>query len=256
MQNPLDFTGKVALITGAGSGMGLAAARLFAESGASVVLSDYDEGSIRNAATQLVAEGYNAIAVRCDVSIEEQVETMVGRTVAEFGRLDAAFNNAGTMAKAATIAEGVRDEWERVIGVNLRGVWTCMKYEIRQMKRQGTGGTIVNNASIGAMNGHPGISPYIASKHGVVGLTRTAALECIKDGIRVNALNTGTIDTKIAQAVVEGDDEAYRKMVAKIPIGRIGKPEEVAAAALWLSSPASSFVVGHALVIDGGQMVQ
>ena len=154
MTNPLDYTGKVALITGAGAGMGLAAAKMFAEAGAAVVLSDYKEDQVAHAAEQLLSLGHKAISIVCDVSDEAQVEALVGRAVSEFGQLDAAFNNAGAMAKVAPIVEGQRDEWERVIGINLRGVWTCMKYELQQMKRQDWGGAIVNNASVGAMTGH------------------------------------------------------------------------------------------------------
>src|SRR5436305_9455897 len=144
MNNPIDFGGNVAIVTGAAAGMGLATANAFAEAGAAVVLADYNEGAVKEAAERLIAAGRKAIAVRCDVSDDAQVEAMVERTVAEFGRLDAAFNNAGVMAKIAHTADSTRDEWDRVIGVNLRGVWACMKYELRQMLKQG-GGAIVNN---------------------------------------------------------------------------------------------------------------
>ena len=176
MNNPIDFSGKVAIVTGAAAGMGLATANAFAEAGAAVVLADFKEDAVRAEAQKLVAAGHKAIAIRCDVSDDAQVAAMVDRTIAEFGRLDAAFNNAGVMARIASTADSTREDWERVIGVNLRGVWSCMKHELRQMERQG-GGAIVNNASVGALTGNPGIGAYIASKHGVVGLTRTAALE-------------------------------------------------------------------------------
>jgi NAD(P)-dependent dehydrogenase (short-subunit alcohol dehydrogenase family) len=254
MSNPLDFTGKVALVTGAASGMGLATARAFAEAGAAVVLTDFKEEAVKAAAQKLVAAGHKAIAVRCDVSDDAQVAAMVDRTVAEFGRLDAAFNNAGVMARIAPTADSTREDWDRVIGINLRGVWSCMKHELRQMKRQGSG-AIVNNASVGALTGNPGISSYIASKHGVVGLTRTAALEYIKHGIRVNAVNPGLIDTQVARDVVNGDEQAYAEMAKHVPIGRAGRPEEIASAVLWLCSPAASYVVGHALTVDGGMTV-
>src|SRR3954464_10535309 len=246
MNSPLDFGGKVALVTGAAAGMGLATARAFAEAGAAVVLADFREDAVRAAAEELVTAGHKAIAVRCDVSDDAQVAALVDRTVAEFGRLDAAFNNAGVMARIAPTADSTREEWDRVIGVNLRGVWSCMKHELRQMERQG-GGAIVNNASVGALTGNPGIGPYIASKHGVVGLTRTSALEYVKHGIRVNAVNPGLIDTKIARDVVAGSEEEYADMAEGVPIGRAGRPEEIASAVLWLCSPGASYVIGHAL---------
>lgn len=254
MSNPLDFSGKVALVTGAASGMGLATARAFAEAGAAVVLADFKEDAVKAAAQKLVAAGHKALAVRCDVSDDAQVAAMVDRTAAEFGRLDAAFNNAGVMAGIAPIADSTREDWDRVIGVNLRGVWSCMKHELRQMERQGSG-AIVNNASVGALTGNPGIASYIASKHGVVGLTRTAALEYVKRGIRVNAVNPGLIDTQIARDVVNGDEQAYAEMAKQVPIGRPGRPEEIASVVVWLCSPGASYVVGHALTVDGGMTV-
>ncbi|MBV9124470.1 MAG: SDR family oxidoreductase, partial [Planctomycetes bacterium] len=200
-----SFENQVALVTGAASGMGLATAWAFAEAGAAVVLADFKEEAVKAAAQELVAAGRKAIAVRCDVSDDAQVAAMVDRAVAAFGRFDAAFNNAGAMARIAPTADSTREDWDRVIGVNLRGVWSCMKHELRQMQRQGSG-AIVNNASVGALTGNPGIGSYIASKHGVVGLTRTAALEYVKRGIRVNAVNPGLIDTQIARDVVSGDE--------------------------------------------------
>lgn len=252
--NTLDFSGRVALVTGAASGMGLATAKAFAEAGAAIVLADFRESLVMAEAQKLVASGHKAIAVRCDVSDDAQVAAMVDRSVAEFDRLDAAFNNAGVMARIAPTAESTREEWERVIGINLRGVWSCMKHELRQMERQKSG-AIVNNASVGALTGNPGIGSYIASKHGVVGLTRTAALEYIKHGIRVNAVNPGLIDTQIARDVVSGDERAYADIAKNVPIGRAGSPHEVASAVLWLCSPGASYVVGHALTVDGGMTI-
>ncbi len=254
MNNPLDFSGKVALVTGAASGMGLATARAFVEAGAAVVLADFKEDAVKAAAEKLVAAGHKALAVRCDVSDDAQVASMVDRAVAAFGRLDAAFNNAGVMARIAPTADSTREDFDRVIGVNLRGVWSCMKHELRQMDRQGSG-AIVNNASVGALTGNPGIASYIASKHGVVGLTRTAALEYVRRGIRVNAVNPGLIDTQIARDVVNGDERAYAEIAKQVPIGRAGRPEEIASAVLWLCSPGASYVVGHALTVDGGMTV-
>jgi NAD(P)-dependent dehydrogenase (short-subunit alcohol dehydrogenase family) len=252
MNNPLDFSGKVALVTGAAAGMGLATARAFAEAGAAVVLADVNEVSVQ--AEKLVAAGHRAIGVPCDVSDDAQVAAMVERTVAEFGRLDAAFNNAGVMAAIAHTADSTRKEWERVIGINLRGVWSCMKHELPQMLRQG-GGAIVNCSSVGGFTGNPGIASYIASKHGVIGLTRTTALEYATKGIRVNAVCPGTIDTQIARDVVGGNEEAYEALAKQVPLGRIGRPEEIASAVLWLCSPGASYVIGHALVVDGGLTV-
>src|SRR6516225_1936843 len=238
MSNPLDFSGKVALVTGAAAGMGLATAKAFAEAGAAVVLADFKEEAVKAAAQKLVAAGHKAIAVRCDVSDDAQVAVMVDRTVAEFGRLDAAFNNARVMARIAPTAESTREDWDRVIGINLRGVWSSMKHELRQMERQGSG-AIVNNASVGALTGNPGIGSYIASKHGML----------------VNAVNPGLIDTQIARDVVNGDEQAYAEIAKHVPIGRAGRPEEIASAVLWLCSPGASYVVGHALTVDGGMTV-
>ncbi len=250
----LSFEKKVALVTGAASGMGLATAQAFTAAGAAVVMADFREDAVKTEAQKLSAAGHKVIALRCDVSDETQVEQMVDRTVFEFGRLDAAFNNAGVMARIAPTADSTREDWDRVIGINLRGVWSCLQHELRQMERQGSG-AIVNNASVGALTGNPGIGSYIASKHGVVGLTRTAALEYIKHGIRVNAINPGLIDTRIARDVVSGDEQAYHETAKHVPIGRAGRPEEIASAVLWLCSPGASYVVGHALTVDGGMTV-
>lgn len=254
IDNPLDYSGKVALVTGAASGMGLATATAFAEAGATVVMADYRQDVVTAAADKLASTGANVLALTCDVSDEAQVAAMIERTVTEFGQLDAAFNNAGVMPRLAPTAQSTREEWERVIGINLRGVWACMKYELGQMQKQGSG-AVVNNASVGALTGNPGIPSYIASKHGVVGLTRTAALEYIPYGIRVNAINPGVIDTQVARDVVGGDEAAYAQMEQSIPIKRAGRPEEIAAVVLWLCSPGASYVVGHALTVDGGLTV-
>lgn len=255
MNPSYDFKDQVALVTGAAMGMGLATARAFAQSGASVVLADRDGELAAREAAKIVEEGGIAIGVACDVSDEAQVAALIERTVTEYGRLDMAFNNAGVMAKIAPTVDATGEEFDRVIGINLRGVWSCMKYELQQMQRQGSG-AIVNNASVGALTGNPGIGAYIASKHGVVGLTRTAGLEYCKHGIRVNAVNPGTIDTQIARDVVGGSEEAFAELEKGAPIGRAGRPEEIASAVLWLCSPGASYVIGEALTVDGGLTVQ
>ena len=246
-----SFAGKVALVTGAGSGIGLATAKAFGEAGASVVLADRGEDAVRAAAEGLSASGGKALAVRCDVTDDTQVASMIDRTVSAFGRLDAAFNNAGVMQRRVDTAEISGDEWDRVMAINLRGVWSCMKYELPQMLRNG-GGAIVNCSSIGGVIGVPGLAAYHAAKHGVIGLTKTAALEYATRKIRINAVCPGTINTPMAESLTGGDPKILAEFLKDEPIGRIAEPEEVAAAVLWLCSPGASYVVGHALLVDGG----
>lgn len=247
----VPFENKVALVTGAGSGMGLATAKAFAESGAAVVMADINEAAVRSAAEQLVAGGHKAIALGCDVAQDAQVKAMVERTVSTFGSLDAAFNNAGVQSPAVDIADSTSEEFERVTAINLRSVWSCMKYELLQMREQGSG-AIVNNSSIGGLIGLPGRAIYHASKHGVIGLTRSAALEYAAKGIRINAICPGTIDTPMVQEMIAKDPEAMKEIMREQPIGRLGRAEEIASAVLWLCGPGSTFVIGHALAVDGG----
>ncbi len=245
------FENKVALVTGAGSGMGLATAQAFAAEGAAVALADVNEAAVRAAAEQLVSAGHKAIAIRCNVANEADVAEMVNQTVSAFGRLDAAFNNAGIQSPAVETADASGEEFERVNAINLRGVWNCMKYELLQMRKQGSG-AIVNNSSIGGLIGLPGRAIYHASKHGVIGLTRSAALEYAARGIRINAICPGTIDTPMVQEMIAKDPEAMTEILKEQPIGRLGRAEEIASAVLWLCGPGSTFVIGHALAVDGG----
>jgi NAD(P)-dependent dehydrogenase (short-subunit alcohol dehydrogenase family) len=246
------FNGKVALVTGAAAGIGLATARAFANAGASVIVADLDETGAHKAAESLRAAGHSAVAVTCDVTDIAQVDAMVERAVSTYGRLDAAFNNAGVNSEAAAFLDTSDSELERIMGVNLRGVWNCMKAEVRHMVAQG-GGAVVNCSSIGGLKGSRGRSAYSASKHAVIGLTRSAALDYAAMGMRINAVCPGMVNTPMAARVTKGyDPDIVRRMVAQEPIGRFGEPEEIAAAVVWLCSPDASFMVGHAMAVDGG----
>jgi len=248
----ISFESKVALVTGAGSGLGLATAKAFAESGASVVLADYNEKSARATAEELVASGHKALAIRCDVSDDEQVEAMVHQTVTTFGRLDAAYNNAGIQNVLADTADTTAEDYDRVMGVNLRGVWSCMKFELQQMRKQGSG-TIVNCSSLGGLVGGAERGIYHAAKHGVLGFTKSAALEYAARNIRINAICPGLIQTPMSdQMVAAGQGEALKALEKMIPMARVGRPEEIANAVLWLCSDAASYVTGQSISVDGG----
>jgi NAD(P)-dependent dehydrogenase (short-subunit alcohol dehydrogenase family) len=247
----ISFKNKVALVTGAAMGMGLATAKAFAESGAAVVLSDYNDEALQTATGQLKAAGHNVLGVHCDVASEAEVAAMVEKTVSTFGRLDAAYNNAGVQSPAVEIADASGGEFDRVNAINLRGVWNCMKYELRRMREQGSG-AIVNCSSIGGLIGLPGRALYHGSKHGVIGLTKSAALEYASKGIRINAVCPGTIETPMVAEMLAKEADAMKEILREQPIGRLGRPDEIASAVLWLCSDASSFVLGHALVVDGG----
>ena len=246
-----DFRGQVALVTGASSGMGLATARAFAAQGASVALADINEDALRAANDELTSAGQQALAVVCDVSDEDQVAALVDRTVATYGRLDMAFNNAGIQVPPSDAADEPAGIFERVNAINLRGVWACMKHELRQMREQGSG-AIVNCSSLGGLVGLPGRASYHASKHGVLGLTKSAALEYAPRGIRINALCPGTIATPMVADMEAKGELDMAEAIRNQPIGRLGTADEIAAAVLWLCSPGASFVVGVALPVDGG----
>jgi NAD(P)-dependent dehydrogenase (short-subunit alcohol dehydrogenase family) len=243
-----DFTGQVALITGASSGMGAATAKAFAEAGAAVVLVDRDEAKLHAVAGALTATGAKAVAVVGDVSDEEVAKVAVDRAVSEFGRLDMAYNNAGILGPMCPMAEETGEGYDQVQAVNLRGVWTFMKHELVQMQKQGSG-AIVNCSSLGGLVGLPGRAAYHASKHGVIGLTKCAAMDNAAHGIRVNAICPGCIDTPMGDDI---DPGAMKEFLKEQPIGRMGLPEEIASAVLWLCSPGASFILGVALPVDGG----
>ncbi len=252
----ISYENKVALVTGAGSGLDLATAKAFAESGASVALADWNEKAVRSATAELTAQGHNTLAIHCDVADDAQVEAMVEQTVATFGRLDAAYNNAGVQNVLAETADYPREDYDRVMAINLRGVWSCMKFELRQMRTQGSG-AIVNCSSLGGLVGGPERASYHAAKHGVIGLTKSAALEYAARGIRINAVCPGLIETAMSdQMKAAGQAEALDAMLKGVPIGRIGRAEEIADVVLWLCSSASSLVVGQAIAADGGYTVR
>ena len=251
MNPAYDFHGRVAVVTGAGSGMGLATAQAFAESGAAVVLADSNEQPLRTAAAELTSAGHQALDVGCDVSDEEQVAALVERTVDTFGRLDFAFNNAGIQAPPTDAADEPAETFDRVNAVNLRGVWACMKHELRPMREQGSG-AIVNCSSLGGLVGLPGRAAYNAAKHGVLGLTKSAALEYAPRGVRINAICPGTIETPMVADMLAKGELDMDEAIANQPIARLGQASEIAAAVLWLCSPGASFVIGVALPIDGG----
>jgi NAD(P)-dependent dehydrogenase (short-subunit alcohol dehydrogenase family) len=247
-----SFTGKVPFVTGAGSGIGCATALAFARASASVTVADVSEQGSRETVRLIEEQGGRALAVKCDVTRTEDVKTALDRTIQAFGRLDFAFNNAGIEQPVMATGEITDQEWDRIIAVNLRGVFLCMKYEIPLMLKQG-GGAIVNTSSGAGVKGIAGQAAYCAAKFGIVGLTKAAALDYTKSNIRINAVCPGIISTAMMDRFTGGTAEGRERVISQEPVGRMGKPEEIAAAVLWVCSDAAAFVIGHALVIDGGQ---
>ena len=249
-----NFSGRVAFVTGAASGIGRSTAMAFAREGANVVVADVSEQGNRETVRMIEELGARALAVTCNVVQAENVRLALDKTVETFGRLDFAFNNAGSEQAITMTADIAEEEWDRIVSINLRGVFMCMKYEIPLMLKQG-GGAIVNTSSGAGVRGFKGQSAYAAAKHGVIGLTKSAALDYAHSNIRVNAVCPGIIYTPMMQRFTGGTAEGRERVIAQEPIGRMGNPEEIAAAVIWLCSDAASFVVGHAMVIDGGQTV-
>jgi NAD(P)-dependent dehydrogenase (short-subunit alcohol dehydrogenase family) len=243
--------GKAILVTGGGSGIGRATSLLLAKQGAKVMIADYVPEGAQKTVAMIKEAGGTADCLAADVSVTKQVEMMVAKTVEKFGRIDGAFNNAGIEGKMAGTIDTSEENFDRTIAINLKGVWLCMKYEIPQMLKQG-GGVIVNTASIAGLVGFEGLPAYNASKHGVVGLTKTAALEFAQKNIRVNCVCPGVIQTPMVARLMDGGGMNENDMRAGEPVGRFGQPQEIGEGVVWLLSDASSFVTGHSMVIDGG----
>jgi NAD(P)-dependent dehydrogenase (short-subunit alcohol dehydrogenase family) len=249
-----SYAGKVAFVTGAANGIGRATALAFAREGASVVVADISEHGNQETARMVEEAGGRALAVRCDVTLAEEVKAALDKAIETFGRLDFAFNNAGVEQPVKPAADLAEEEWDRIIDIDLRGVFLCMRHEIPLMLRQG-GGAIVNTSSGAGVKGIAGQAAYCAAKFGIVGLTKAAALDYAKSNIRINAVCPGIIETPMMDRFSGGTQEGRERVIAQEPVGRMGKPEEIAAAVVWLCSDPAAFVVGHAMVIDGGQTV-
>jgi NAD(P)-dependent dehydrogenase (short-subunit alcohol dehydrogenase family) len=248
--------GKVAIITGAASGIGRAAAMVFARYGARLVLGDVDEAGGRETAAAVTEAGADALFVRTDVTSAADVQAMVQAAVTRYGRLDCAFNNAGIEGVPQPLAESTEENWDQVNAVNLKGVWLCLRSEVSQMRQSG-GGAIVNTSSVAGLVGTPfGLSAYTASKHGVIGLTKAAALEYATAAIRVNAICPGGIRTQMYDRSIDAGVITADQAAALQPVNRLGTPEEVGETAAWLCSDQSSFITGHALAVDGGYLAR
>jgi len=248
------FAGKVAFVTGAGSGIGRAAALAFAREGASVVVADRSAESNQETARMIEELGPRALSVTCDVTRTEDVKAALDKAVEAFGHLDFAFNNAGSEQPSTATAHLTEQEWNRIIGINLRGIFLCVKYEIPLLLQNG-GGVIVNTSSGAGVKGFKGQAAYAAAKHGVIGLTKSAALDYASQNIRINAICPGIVATSMMDRFTGGKSEGRERVIAQEPVGRMGTAEEIAAAVVWLCSEPAAFMIGHAMVMDGGQTV-
>lgn len=245
------FENKVAFVTGGAGGIGFATARVFAEAGAAVAIAGDHEEAAKAAAEALTKAGHRALGLRCDVTDEASVAAAIDATIAAFGRIDFAYNNAGLHAPSVETADALAEDFDRVIAVNLRGVWACMKHELRQMRKQGNG-AIVNCSSQSGLAGIAGLAAYTASKHGVIGLTKAAALEYARKGIRINAVCPGTVHTPMVDKAMADHPVEMQAVIDDIPLGRMGTPDEIASAVLWLCSPGAGFMIGQIVAPDGG----
>ncbi len=250
-----DFSEQVIFITGASSGIGRATALKFANAKAKIVLIDLNADAGLALAKSIRDLGTHAAFIKCDVSKEQNVKMAIAETIEVFGQIDCAFNNAGIEGEAALTADCTTENWNHVIQTNLTGAWLCMKYQIAEMLKKKSG-TIINCSSIAGLIGFQTSPAYVAAKHGLLGLTKTAALEYAQSNIRINAICPGVIETPMIDRFTHGNNDAVQQLKKSEPIGRLGQPDEIADAVLWLSSPASSFVTGHSLVIDGGWVAQ
>lgn len=249
-----EFAGKVAFVTGAGSGIGRATALAFAARGAAVAMADVSAEAIRAVANEIVRTGGKALGLSCDVTSSTDVQTTLQQTVEAFGRLDFAFNNAGIEQQPTPLADITEDQWQRVLDIDLRGVFLCMKFEIPLILAAG-GGAIINTSSGAGVKGFSGGGAYGAAKHGVIGLTRCAALDYAAANVRINAICPGIIETPMMDRFSGGTPEGRERVIDQEPVGRMGRPEEIASAVMWLCSDNAAFTIGHALVVDGGQTV-
>ena len=245
---------KVALVTGGSKGMGEAAVRIFSEKGASVAILDVDMEAAEKLSAELNENGANTFAIQCDVSSETQVEKAIAKVVETYGKLDAAFNNAGIQIPAQDITETSEEDYDKILNVNLKGVWLCMKHELIQMKKQQSG-AIVNNSSLAGKVGVPGRTPYVAAKHAILGITKSAAADYASQGIRINAVCPGTIETPMVNEMVDSGDLKREDSINAAPINRLGKASEVADAAVWLCGEESTYVIGQSIAVDGGYTI-